>query len=284
MQSDQCMSFYLSNGLVKGHFCRLSTSITNALENHNYSNKIKSLLAEMAAISQCFTMDIKTDSQTTMQITGTSPVKLALVNSLNCESFRCCATINQQASKNIDQLSLPQVFGQDGKLIFTIDFANQYYQTIVELNASSLQECFQHYFIQSQQIPTIVMVCSTVEDKKIESAALILQKMPSISKTHIEEENQTWHEAACFASTIKPQELIDTKSSLKNFISLVFNDLNPVVSRETSLSFCCTCNNKKIVDILKNFGDQDLNEEKIFEVVCEYCNKKYTIDKTEIDS
>lgn len=284
MRSDQCMSFYLSNGLVKGHFCRLSTSITDALENHNYSNKIKSLLAEMAAISQCFTMDIKVDSQTTIQITGTSPVKLALVNSINCESFRCCATINQQASKNIDQLSLPQLFGQNGKLIFTIDFANQYYQTIVELNATSLQECFQHYFIQSQQIPTITMVCSAVKGKMIESAALLLQKMPSISKIQQEDDDQAWHEAACFASTIKSQELIDTKTSMKNFINMVFNDLNPIVSRETFLSFYCTCSNKRIVDILKKLGDQVLNEKKTFEIVCEYCNKRYTIDRTEINS
>lgn len=282
MNSDRCLSFYLSDGAMKGHFCRLGDSITNALRNHSYPSKINTLLSEMTAISQCFSMDIKSNSQTTMQLTGTSPVKLALVNSLDCKFFRCCATLDQASNIDIEGLSVPQLFGQNGKLVFTIDFDNQHYQTIVELNASSLQECFQHYFIQSQQIPTIVMVCSSVSDNKIESAALLLQKMPSSSEKNKEASNDTWHEASCFAATIKPHELLSTGPSMERLIELVFDGLAPIVSRETTLDFQCNCNHEKIINIIKSLDSQrgDAN----LEVTCEYCNKKYTIDKTEIDS
>lgn len=283
MHSDHCVSFYLGNGTTKGHFCRLSNSIDDALKNHNYPSKIKTLLAEITAISQCFTMDIKSSSQATMQLTGTSPVKLALVNSLNCKTFRCCATLSDIDS-NLDQLSLPQLFGKNGKLVFTIDFENQYYQTIVELNASTLQECFQHYFIQSQQIPTIVILCSSIKDNKVESAALLLQKMPTITKINSESDNEIWHEVACFASTIKPQEMMSTGPSMERLLELIFGDLNPIVSRETSLSFQCACTRQKIIDIIKNFDQQEASNKKMIEVTCEYCNKKYSIDKTEIDS
>lgn len=281
MQTDKCISFYLQGGIIKGHFCRLSNSLTSALKNHNYPEKINKLLAEMAAMSQCFTMDIKSESQVTMQLTGTSPVKLALVNSLNNKSFRCCARFNNDQQSDISEMSLPQLFGQDGKLVFTVDFEKQQYQTIVDLSASSLQDCFQHYFIQSQQIQTIVLLCSSAIHNKTESAALLLQKLPSSSIIPPEEEAAFWHETSCFASTIKPMELLSTGPSMDNLLRLVFSDLSPVVSRETQLAFECTCSHEKIVNILKNFNTKEDNQ-PFFEVVCEYCNKKYRVDKNEI--
>lgn len=288
MKSDKCLSFYLSNGSVKGHFCRLSDSITNSLQLHEYPEKVNTLLAEMAAISQCFSMDIKSSSHTTMQLTGTAPVKLALVNSADCQFFRCCATMSNEsitAESNLSELSIPQLFGQNGKLVFTIDFENQYYQTIVELSASTLQECFQHYFIQSMQIPTIVILCSSVIDNKIESAALLLQKMPSPSSVETDDSDK-WHEASCFAATIKPHELLSSGPSMERVIELVFGDLTPTVSRETILSFKCNCSHEKILSIIKNLNstNEDDPSNLSLEVVCEYCNKKYAIDKSEIDS
>jgi molecular chaperone Hsp33 len=288
MQSDKCLSFYLSNGSVKGHFCRLGDSITNSLQLHEYPEKVNTLLAEMAAISQCFSMDVKSNSHTTMQLTGTAPVKLALVNSTDCQFFRCCATMSKESPANLNDLSIPQLFGQNGKLVFTIDFENQYYQTIVELSASTLQECFQHYFIQSMQIPTIVILCSSVIDNKIESAALLLQKMPSPSSAESAEaaDSDIWHEASCFAATIKSHELLGSGMPMERLIELVFGELNPVVSRETILSFKCNCSHEKILNIIKNLDstNEDDPSNLPLGVVCEYCNKKYAIDKSEIDS
>ncbi len=291
MKSDKCLSFYLNDGSVKGHFCRLSDSITDSLQLHEYPQKVNMLLAEMAAISQCFSMDIKSSSHTTMQLTGTSPVKLALVNSTDCQFFRCCATLSSEpmtTEVNLSELSIPQLFGQNGKLVFTIDFESQYYQTIVELSASTLQECFQHYFIQSMQIPTIVILCSSVTDNKIESAALLLQKMPSTSSIEADDHDK-WHAASCYAATLKSHEMLSSGPTMEKLIELVFGDLTPIVSRETFLSFRCNCNHEKILSIIKNLDPNSSNEVNSpentpIEVICEYCNKKYTIDKSEIDS
>lgn len=283
--SDTCVSFYLDEGAFRGHLCRLSHSISSALENHQYPQKINTLLAEIAAISQCFTMDIKSSSQATMQLTGTTPIRLALVNSQSCESFRCCATLNSETSKNIinyENLSIPQLFGQNGKLVFTIEFDNQYYQTIISLDAPTLQECFQHYFIQSQQIPTIIVLYSTAENNKIESAALLLQKVANTPNI-LDENSDKWHDISCFAASIKPHELLSSGPPIKRLIELLFHELKPVVSRETILSFKCTCSEERITNIIKNLESQDANEFPL-EVICEYCNKKYTIDKKQIDS
>lgn len=283
VQSDKCISFYLENGLIKGHFCRLSQSITDALKNHQYPKEIKVLLAEMAAMSQCFTMDIKSGSCATMQLMGTEPVKLALANSLDSTSFRCCATFSEEGASDFSNLSLPQLFGQQGKLVFTVDFENQHYQTIIELNAKNLQGCFQHYFSQSQQIQTIVLICSHVDDNSAESAAFLLQRMPNTSNSLPDEAQELWHEVSCFTATIKPHELLSTGPAMDKLLNLVFRDLSPVVSRETNLSFRCTCSKGKILNIMRNFAAEDNSAEK-HEIICEYCNQKYIVDKSEIAS
>jgi molecular chaperone Hsp33 len=233
-------------------------------------------------------MDIKSSSLTTMQLTGTSPVKLALVNSTDSQFFRCCATLSEEyltTKGSINESSVPQLFGQNGKLVFTVDFENQYYQTIVDLSASTLQECFQHYFIQSMQIPTIVILCSSVIENKIESAALLLQKMPPPSSGETDD-TDTWHEASCFAATIKPHELLSSGPSMERVIELVFKEMTPTVSRETFLSFQCNCSYEKILNIIKNLepNSEDELSSTSLEIVCEYCNKKYAIDKSAIDS
>ncbi len=150
------------------------------------------------------------------------------------------------------------------------------------MSATSLQECFQHYFIQSQQIPTIVMLCSTTINNKIESAALLLQRMPCSPDIDVEDANNIWHEASCLAATIKQHELLSSGPPMEQLIRLVFDGLTWIVSRETTMSFQCTCSHKKIVNIIKSFDSK--NNDNEIEVICEYCNKKYTIDKTEIDS
>lgn len=281
MQTDRCISFFLKEGIIKGHFCRLSNSITKALENHEYPLQINSLLAEMAAISQCFTMDIKSKSRATIQIMGTSPVKLALVNSTDSKSFRCCATLNNNLLKSENNLSLPMLFGANGKLIFTVDFENQHYQTIVELNAHTLQECFQYYFTQSQQVQSIVLVSSKTQNNKTESAALLLQKTPPACEQDCELENELWHATSCFAATIKSHEILSSGPSMEKLIELVFADLSPTVSRETFLDFQCTCNKDKLLNILKNLEPHSDDQQNL-EICCEYCGKKYLIDSTEI--
>lgn len=274
INTDKCISFYLDRGAFRGQFCRVQDSISEALSLHTYPEKINSLLAEMVTLSTCFSMDIKSDSKTTMQLTGTSPVKLALVNLENSQAFRCCSSFDSQIKSSLDNISIPNLFGQDGKLVLTIDFENQYYQTIIDLSGESFQECFQQYFIQSQQIPTIVIVASSCEDKVIKCAALILQRVPSSSNIN-ESFDDTWHSISCFAATLKPDELLNNSKSMEHLINLVFGEHAPVVSRETNLFFKCTCNQQKLEELGKMLELKE--DEKYFEAVCEYCNRNYII-------
>ncbi len=279
-QTDCCITFYLQNILVRGHFCRVDKSITKALSRHNYPQRINELLAEMVAVSSCFIADVKSDCHATMQLTGDGLVKLAVVDLQNSNNFRCCATFDNE--KNLDMgnlFSIPELFGENRKLVFTIDFENQRYQTIISLNHSTLSECFQHYFDQSEQLESFVLVKSSTDKCCTSAAALILQRIPTKSDeiTH-DNENDHWNEIKLLTSTIKPNELLSTGPQMKKLIDLVYRDLSPVVSRETEKKFNCNCSSEKISKILRQLDTTTSKINDKHAIKCEYCGKEYSSD------
>lgn len=280
-KTDCCVSFYLKNGLAQGSFCRLSDSITESLSKHDYPPKINELLVELAVVSACFTAQIKSDFRATMQLTGDGPVKIALVDYKN-NSFRCYATFSNEkvlSDDGYDLLTVPELFGKNSNLVFTIEFEGQRYQTVVGLQCQTLQECFYHYLLQSEQIDSLILLNSKVSNNKVEAAALVLQKMPlSVNDTYYDIENTFWNDAKIFTATIKPTELLAFEQDMSNLICLVYNELSPIVSRETFLRFSCGCSKERLEKTASDLNISPENLEKSLEIICEYCGKKYFMD------
>jgi molecular chaperone Hsp33 len=272
-KTDSCISFYLQNAAIRGQFCRINKSITSALANHSYPHSINKLLAEMTAVSHCLAVNAKSEYQAVMQLAGTAPVRVALVDLYDNGLFRCCASFaDKPSSKDIRYNTVPEFFGNNAKLLFTMDIKEQRYQTLIELRHSKLGDCFQEYFDQSEQIPSVVMIASKSSDTKVEAASLILHRIPDL--TNINDDNDHWETAKIFTQTIKIDELLNSNTDMEKLIQLVYNEFNPIVSRETNISFQCKCSEKKFKETLFQLNIS----ENSLEVICEYCNKKYNID------
>jgi molecular chaperone Hsp33 len=274
-KTDSCISFYLQKAAISGQFCRVSKSITNALIDHSYPHSINKLLAEMTAVAHCLTMNTKSEYQATMQLTGAAPVRAVLVDLYGNGLFRCCASFEDRISFiDTNYNTMSELFGNDGKLLFNMNINQQQYQTLVPLQHSKLEKCFQDYFDKSEQIPALVMVASKSSDAEVEAASLILHRIPGFTNDNTEDTN--WETTKIFTQTIKPAELMDSNTDMEKLIKLVYNEFNPSVSRETTISFRCKCSEKKFKETLLQLEIS----EKFAEVICEYCNKKYNIDIT----
>lgn len=277
MPIDQAITFFFKNVPVRGHICRLNTSINESLHNHSYPIFGQKLLAEMAAITQCFSMDIKdSEYHGTMQITGSGLIKMALVDNHSQNHFRCCATFNDIFSLSED-ISLPLAFGDKAQLVLTIDIKDNRYQTVVGLTGENLETTLQHYFLQSQQIPTIVLCKSLSENNYITSGALILQRMPDSQNSDHEESDVLWHEIAVLTSTLKNSELLDNDLPLHEILHRLYHTHDVIVSRETTPVFSCSCSLDKVKNIITMLDNTD--EEYTETVICEYCGKNYQLGK-----
>src|SRR3989338_5327150 len=268
MSNDKAIAFFFKNIPVRGHICRLNNSVTEALRNHSYPVFAQKLLAEMAAVTQCFSMDIKDfEYHGTMQITGSRLIKMALVDNHLQNHFRCCATFNDHSSLP-ENISLPLAFGDKAQLVLTIDIQDKRYQTVVGLTGENLEATFQHYFLQSQQIPTFVLCKSLAEDNSITSGALILQRMPDPQNSDSSESDAIWHELAVLTSTLKNSELLNNDLPLHEILHRLYHTHDVIVSRETTPVFSCSCSLDKVKNVIAMLNDDDQTQTKT--VTCEY--------------
>lgn len=276
MNLDGCISFYLAEGKIRGHFCKINCSIKNALENHQYPKKIQQMLAEMVVISQCFIANLKNDCRGTLQINGTKQIKTAVVDTYSSGTFRCCATFdddNLEVFSGLEGRDFYELIGKDAKFVFTVEFDKQRYQTIIPFEHSTLEKCFQYYFDQSEQIPTKILCQSNVTGDDIQAAALVLQRLP-MDTAEFDDPSEIWDSVKLFLETIKTDEMLLTKKSMIEFVKLIFNEFNPIVSRETSINFECSCSKEKFL--------QTMNAMQIAEngltISCHFCGKEYCIE------
>ncbi len=65
---------------------------------------------------------------------------------------------------------------------------------------------------------------------------------------------------------------------MSNLIYLVYNELSPIVSRETFLRFSCGCSKERLEKTASDLNISPENLEKSLEIICEYCGKKYFMD------
>lgn len=268
--SDKAISFFFKDIAVKGNICRIDNSINQAFANHiDYPSNIKKILAEMVCFTNGFMMDIKTGNcHGTIQTTGDGLAKIALVDFYSQTNFRCCATFNDiEKAKNSNNIN--SLFGSNAQLSLTIDINEQRYQTILPIISSGLEASFQNYFLQSQQIPTIIFSKSTEINGQIKAGFLMLQKMPSENP----KDNEAWEELSILTSTLKTEELLSSEKTIEEIIFLLYHEHQPIVSRETNLSFRCSCSKEKIESIISQLSNQETESK----VTCEFCGKEYLI-------
>src|SRR3546814_5588864 len=80
-------------------------------------------------------------------------------------------------AENEGQPTVPQLFGQ-GYLAFTVDQGrySERYQGIVTLTGDTLASCLQHYFMQSEQLQSGIVLAGGQRGAHWVSAALVLQR------------------------------------------------------------------------------------------------------------
>lgn len=284
MSLDHLINFYTNQGVSRGCLVRLDQQTRDIIERHNYHEVINKYIGELICIAGCLSRDIKNEGIVTIQMVGSSAIKMIVVDMNADGSVRACAKYDQNlidSQKNIFEL-----FGNDGRIIITIDLYghkksdNQRYQAIVEITGLSIAESMSHFFKQSQQIPTIFIInsCKQNHENSYLASCFCLQKMPfSNISDHDIQENE-WVTDLALISTVTEKEMLDKNLLSQDLIYRLFNQRNVSVNQEKKIVFKCNCSFEKISKILDSFSQKDIEEMAVdgdIELVCEFCNQKY---------
>ncbi|MEO1043906.1 MAG: Hsp33 family molecular chaperone HslO [Pseudomonadota bacterium] len=291
---DQPLRFFLPQRAVRGRAVRLDAVLDEILAAHDYPVAIKLVLAEALVLATLLGSLLKSaGGQLTMQAQSGQAQSETGVISLLVVDYRA-GQLRGYAQFDADRAaelganaSLETLFGT-GYLAITFDRdeGEGRYQGIVPIEGDSLAAACQHYFFQSEQIPTLIKVAISADEDDCRGAGLLLQHLPDgeigRERLHVRHDHPEWEHAAILAETLGHDELLDNSLSMEQLVWRLFHEEHEIrVEPGSMLSRGCRCTLERYREILERFSEADRSEMRdengVIKVDCAFCSRIFEI-------
>mgnify|MGYP000928880924 CR=1 FL=1 len=287
---DQVLAFTIPGRNARGRAVRLGPVLGEILAAHSYPAPIRNLLAEALVVTALLGALLKDQSG---QLTLQAQTESGVVDLLVCDYRE--GELRGYVRHDADQLALlgPRpplfaLFGQ-GFLAITFDLAtsDQRYQGIVPLEGATLAEACQSYFVQSEQVPTLLRVTVSEGRDGLVAGGLLVQHLADgeegRERLHVRLDHPEWEHVAALAGSITPAELTQEDLSLEALVWRLFHEEEQVrVDQLPGLARGCRCSAEYYRSVLARFGEEDLAEMRddsgTIMVDCAFCAKLFAID------
>lgn len=287
---DQLLHFTLPDRDARGRIVRLGPVLDTILSAHNYPAPIRQTLAEALVVTALLGSLLKDqDSQMTVQ----AQTKDGVIDLLVCDyrNGELRGYIRHDRGR-LDELgpnpSLFALFGE-GYLAITFDLAatGQRYQGVVPLEGNSLAEACERYFVQSEQVPTLIRVGVRNTAAGCVAGGMLLQHLPEGEegrvRLHVQLDHPEWEHVSALGGSVRDGELVDPALDLETVVWRLFHEEREVrTERGTTLTRGCRCTVEHYRDVLSRFALADRedmkNEDGLILVDCAFCSRDFEID------
>jgi molecular chaperone Hsp33 len=287
---DQAMGFTIPERHARGRLARLGPVLTDILSAHNYPPAIERLLAEALVLTALFGAMLKGEGgQLTLQAQTESGVVKLLVCDFRDGELRGYVDFDKDRLAMYGKKpSLKTLMGK-GYLAITFDQAasEERYQGIVPLDAPSLSEAAEHYFSQSEQIPSLVRIAVSHENgEQCVAGGILIQHLPEgeagRDRIHTRLDHPEWEHVRILSSTVKGSELCDPDLPLETLVWRLFNEEQNLRNIGiTGLTKGCRCDVAHIQDVLSRFPAAEraemADQSGMISVDCAFCAKVFPI-------
>lgn len=270
-QSDQLVRFLFREKDVRGEIVQVAASLDLMLQNHQYAQPVKQLLAELVAATSLLTATLKFEGQIAVQIQGDGPVKFAAVNGNNKQQFR--GVVRMQSEVTGD--SFLELIGQGFLLVTVTPDQGERYQGVIPVTGNSLSETLEAYFNQSEQLPTRIYLHTDIGEVHNKAAGLLLQVLP----VDQDKAKQDFAELEQLTDTITAEELLTLPP--EDMLYRLFHQEVVELFPAQKVEFVCGCSRDKCEAAIISLGQAAIEEhiaEGKLDISCEYCNTTYHFD------
>ena len=274
LHGDTLTRFIFEHAAVRGESVRLEATWRAVLARHTYPAPVRQLLGEMMAACALLAATLKFEGALIMQMQGSGPVTLLVVECDNEFHMRATAKWREELADD----DVRALLG-DGKFVITIDpkTGGQAYQSIVALEGASVAEVLEHYLLRSEQLETRLWLASDEN----QACGLLLQRLPE--KTS--EDEDAWNRALNLAATLRPGELLNLPT--REVLHRLFHQEDLRLFDPYPVSFRCTCSRDRVTAMLRMLGLDEvrsiLQEQGRIDVDCEFCNQHYRFDPVDAE-
>ena len=287
---DQALGFTIPSRHARGRILRLGPVLDDVLAAHAYPPPVERLLASALVLAALLGSTLKdAGGQLTLQAHNEHGVVSLLVADYKGGEVRGYAKFD--ADRLAELGPDPTLFGLFGKGFLAITFdqavTGERYQGIVPLDGASLAEAAEHYFFQSEQIPSIVQIAVRHEaGQGCFAAGMLLQHLPEgevgRERLHTRHDHPEWEHVKALAVTLSDQELTNDALPLTDVVWRLFHEEEVVrVTEPVSLSKGCRCDLAHIRSVIGRFPAEEraemADDQGVIGVDCAFCSRLFPV-------
>ena len=290
---DAAVGFALPRRSVRGRLVRLGPLLDDVLSAHDYPAPIARILSEALVLTALLGAMLKDAGG---QLTLQAQTEAGIVDLLVCDyrGGELRGYVRFDPERLAAEPTLPSLFALFGKGYLAITFdqavSKERYQGIVPLEGGSLAEAAQHFFSQSEQIPSLVRLA--VDDTGHVAGGILLQHLPEgeegRERLHTRLDHPEWEHVRILAETIRANELSDPALPLDRLLWRLFHEEEEVrVLAAVPLTKGCRCSYEYVCDVIGRFGAEErahmVDDDGFISVDCEFCSRVFPIRLADIE-
>lgn len=287
---DRTLGFTLPERHARGRIVRLGPVLDEILSAHAYPEPIERLLAEALTLTALLGSTLKqADGQMTLQAQTQGGIVRLLVCDYKAGELRGYVDFDADRLATLGKNPSLYAMFNKGHLAITFDQeqSRERYQGIVPLDGDSIGDAAESYFLQSEQIPSMVRigVGRCIDGRRV-AGGIFLQHLPEgevgRERLHTRLDHPEWEHVAALGSTMGADELADAGIPLETLVWRLFNEEPEVrIVPGAQLTRGCRCDTGYIQQVLSKFPEAEraemADESGVISVDCAFCSKKFPI-------
>ena len=290
---DLASAFQIEGWPVRGRIVRLGETIDTILSAHAYPEPVAALLGEACTLAALVGSSLKFEGRLIVQAQGDGPVRYVVADYDTQGHMRGYCRFDEEAvaaaSRGFARPGARSLLGQ-GVFVMTLDRGPDFERTqgITPIEGESLSLAAEHYFQQSEQIPTRVRLAvgSVVTEAGVgwRAGGALIQLIAGDDARGSTEE--AWDRSRALCQTLADDELLDPTITPETLLFRLFHEDGVRLEDARALVAQCRCSRDRIACVLTSFSPEERAEmveaDGKIRVTCEYCATVYELEPEEI--
>ncbi len=274
MKEQDCLRRFLFEELgVRGEWVRLQKSWQQTKQHQQLSDVVQEQLGQAIAAAVLLSATIKFDGSMILQTQGNGPLKVLVAQCTHNRKIRGLA----RSAADVSAGTVSEMMGE-GQLVITVEpKQGEPYQGIVSLQGEALADVISNYFLQSEQLETLVWLFAD----ETQVAGLFIQQIPAQ-----ENAEDDWGRISALANTVTKNEMMTL--DCEEMLYRLFNEEKIRLFDTEPVEFECSCSRQKIETTLVSLGREELEEilqeRDTVDAGCEFCGAQYSFDRIDVEN
>lgn len=293
IRDDLAAAFQIEGWPVRGRLVRLGETIDKILAAHDYPEPVAALLGEACALAALVGSSLKFEGRLIVQAQGDGPVRYVVADYDTDGRMRGYCRFDADevaaASQGFVRPGARALLGQ-GVFVMTLDRGPDFERTqgITPIEGESLSMAAEHYFQQSEQIPTKVRLAvgevSTETGRSWRAGGALIQLIAADDARGSTEE--AWDRSRALFQTLADDELLDPTITPETLLFRLFHEDGVRLEDARALVAQCRCSRERISGVLGSFSEAEradmVEPDGKIRVTCEYCATVYELEPEEV--